>query len=380
MILAYQDLYDAIFGVQPIIKTKSGVEGRIQPSSFDCVLGDRAYRVTSSFLPKENETVMAAIERNYLFDFKLKETGSIFEPYCPYIIPLLEELDLPSGWACYSSPKSSIGRIDLFVRMLSDGCGQYDRTVEGYKGRLFLEVVSLSFVLAVAPNLSLNQIRISTAESPEILKNEEIVLAHSKYGIVFSQEGKILPPDKITIENQSVFLSLDLSKDTVGYRAKKCPNKVMYLCGGEKNLKEDFFEPISQKKGESLTLFRKGESLTLFPENFYLLASCERVRVPPEFCGTLVPYSVSQGEMRAHYAGYFDNGFGYGQGEWPGATAVFEVRVHSVPFRFTHGQFLGRMTYERSLHIPALIYGHEKLGSHYTSTGPKLGKYIKGEW
>lgn len=372
MILSYQDLRDAVSGVQPVIKTKNSIDGRIQPSSFDCVLLDHAYRVSSSFLPKEDETVMEAIERYCLFDFRIKEEGSIFEPRCSYIIPLEEELNLPSGWFCSSSPKSSAGRIDLFVRMLADGCGQYDVTAKGYKGPIYLEVIPLSFVTSIAPNLSLNQIRVNTNNGCGFLSDEEIALMHSKYGIALDQKEKIMALDELKIMEQGVFLSVDLLAEIIGYKAKDCSDKVLHLTKDISNLKEDFFEPIKRSNNDSLILF---------PGDFYLLASSERIRVPPEFSGTLIPYYAPQGEIRTHYAGYFDNGFGYGQGgEWKGTTAVFEVRAHTVPFRLTHGQFLGKMVYEKTLHTPDVLYGHDLLNSHYMSVGPRLSKYVKGEW
>lgn len=372
-ILAYQDLKDAVFGRLPIIKTdieSAKINKRIQPSSIDCVLSDHAYRVRSSFLPRENEKIEELIKKNYfMYDFEIKKEGKTLEKHCVYIIPLIEEIELPEGWICCSSPKSSTGRIDLFVRMLSDHCGLYDYTKPGYKGNLYLEMIPMSFAIKTS-QLSFNQIRISTTPERSYLNTDEIILLHSKYCLAFDQKNNPIPVKDLKVHNNGLLLSVDLlSREIVGYKAKQSVGTLDLF---QKNPKEDFFEPI-YGNGGGYYILQPGE--------FYLFRSCERVRIPPEISGELNPYSHLHGELRAHYAGFFDNGFGYGEnGELLGATAVFEVRANTVPFRITHGQVLGKMMYEKTLHTPNMLYGNNNLGSNYNYTEPKLGKYILGEW
>lgn len=46
----------------------------------------------------------------------------------------------------------------------------------------------------------------------------------------------------------------------------------------------------------------------------------------------MVPFSHHVGELRAHYAGFFDPGFGYGAaGEIKGTVGVLEVRRRPAP-------------------------------------------------
>lgn len=374
MILAYQDLYDIILGNLPIIKThieSVKTKKRIQPSSFDCLISDHAYRVNSSFLPRENENVEELIKKRYfMYDFEIKKEGSILERGCSYIVPLIEKIELPKGWICCSSPKSSTGRIDLFVRMLTDNCGLFDYTNPGYKGQLYLEIQTMSFAVRISREISLNQIRISTTPERLYLNTEEIILLHSKYCLAFDQKDNHIPVKDLKVHNNGLLLSVDLlSKEIVGYKAKQ---SVGTLDLSQKSPKEDFFEPI-YNNGNGYYILQPGE--------FYLFRSCERVRIPPEISGELNPYSHLHGEMRAHYAGFFDNGFGYGENEeLLGATAVFEVRANTTPFRITHGQVLGKMMYEKTLHTPNILYGNNALGSNYNSTEPKLGKFILGDW
>ena len=60
------------------------------------------------------------------------------------------------------------------------------------------------------------------------------------------------------------------------------------------------------------------KNLNLEPGDFYILASRERVSVPPEFAAEMVPFDPSDGEFRIHYAGFFDPGFGYGSSDIKG--------------------------------------------------------------
>jgi dCTP deaminase len=55
------------------------------------------------------------------------------------------------------------------------------------------------------------------------------------------------------------------------------------------------------------------------------------VSIPLTVSGEMVPFSHHVGELRAHYAGFFDPGFGYGRaGELKGAVGVLEVRPHET--------------------------------------------------
>ncbi len=54
-----------------------------------------------------------------------------------------------------------------------------------------------------------------------------------------------------------------------------------------------------------------GDRIVLDPEVFYLLLSAEGVSVPPEYAAEMMAYDPTAGELRTHYAGFFDPGFGY---------------------------------------------------------------------
>ena len=109
---------------------------------------------------------------------------------------------------------------------------------------------------------------------------------------------------------------------------------------------EEFWDPI--RRNDSHTLI-------LDPEDFYILASRERVRIPAQYAAEMVPYDATIGEFRIHYAGFFDPGFGYGSGDINGTRAVLEVRSHEVPFIMEDGQVVASLVFERLLERPRLL-------------------------
>ncbi len=82
------------------------------------------------------------------------------------------------------------------------------------------------------------------------------------------------------------------------------------------------------------------------------------------------------GELRTHYAGFFDPGFGYGRGELHGTQVVLEVRPHDVPFLIHDGQTFFKVVYDRMLARPNQLYG-TALGSSYQRQGLTLSKHFK---
>ena len=118
--------------------------------------------------------------------------------------------------------------------------------------------------------------------------------------------------------------------------------------------------------------------LILEPEEFYLLLSAEAVSVPPGYAAEMTAYDPTSGELRTHYAGFFDPGFGFrpGEPEGPGTRAVLEVRAHEVPFQLEDGQLFCKLVFERLTEAPDLAYG-AALASSYQNQELTLSKQFR---
>jgi dCTP deaminase len=333
----------------------------IQPASLDLRLGDMAHRVRASFLPGPNSTVEAKIRELRMTRVDL--TGApVFEKDCVYIIPLVEELNLPENISGKANPKSTTGRLDIFTRLITDYGTEFDRVPPGYKGKLYAEVVSRTFTVALRAGMRLSQLRFvqgnprSSDSAIRGLDREE--------PLVYEEDS----PGKARVE-RGLRITINLEGadgEIIAYKAKRYApaielDKINFYAT------EEFWEVRHQNANKSLILE---------PGDFYILASKERVSVPPEFAAEMVPFDPSDGEFRIHYAGFFDPGFGHGSGDIKGTPAVLEVRAHEVPFLMEHGQLVGRLNYMPLLSRPHKIYG-TNIGSSYQHQALTLSKQFR---
>ena len=151
-----------------VVSSSDGSEFRaenVQPASLDLRLGEVAYRIRCSFLP-DHADGRAQDDKDYVIDeLDLHKDGAVLETNRPYLIPLKERLRLPADGAGKANPKSSTGRVDVFTRVITDESYRFDEIAAGYTGRLYLEVVPLSFPVRVREDLSLNQLRLSVGHA-----------------------------------------------------------------------------------------------------------------------------------------------------------------------------------------------------------------------
>ncbi len=338
------------------------LDGQIQPASIDLRLGPVAFRVRASFLPGENVTVSDRIKELCMHEIDLTRP-SVLEKGCVYIVPLMEELNLPSEISGKSNPKSTTGRLDVFTRLITDYATEFERVKAGYQGRLYVEIVTRTFSIVVHEGTKLNQIRFMRGEPRS--SDEKLTELDKKETLVFLENI----PNDATISN-GLCISIDLqgdgSSDIIGYRAKP-HTPIVDLDKIDFYDPMEFWEPIKKPKSGSIILN---------PDDFYILASKERIRVPIHYAADMVAYDPSVGEFRIHYAGFFDPGFGYGKNDIKGTRAVLEVRSHEVPFLFNDGQIVGRLIYEKLLEVPEKIYG-VGIGSSYQSQALALSKQFK---
>ena len=338
-------------------------EQNFQPASLDLSLGETAYSLQCSFLPYSG-SVESTLPGLKIAEIDIRD-GAILEKNRPYLIPLLEELRLPSGIRARANPKSSTGRLDIFTRVITDESDKFDDISDGYEGRLFLEVFSRSFTIKVQTRLSLNQLRLFKGDAG--CDAGELLRVHDSKPMVFPKAGQLGHSTQPN-EDNTLGLSIDLVGTSygIGYRAKKNSalldlSRIDYYHPG------DFWEPVFADADRPLILE---------PEEFYLLSSTESIAIPPEYAAEMTAYETSSGELRTHYAGFFDPGFGYGEdGRLGGVQPVLEVRAHDVPFMIGPGQKVCTLTFERMLETPEEWYG-PKMGSSYQKSGRVLSKHF----
>lgn len=346
-------------------------ESQIQPSSMDLRLGSFAYRVRASFLPGNNSTVSEKVKDLVMTRIDLRK-ATVFEKGCVYIVPLLEELSLPDDVCAKANPKSTTGRLDIFTRLICDYGTEFERVPEGYRGKLYAEVVPRTFTVIVSEGIKLNQLRFVKGGAPS--SDKQLKKLDDKEKLVYSSSTNELRAETYElaepiIDNGLKFsINLRGNKDNpvIGYKAKKNAPAVDLH-------KVNFYDP---EEFWEVIHAPKSNSIILSPDDFHILISKEKVRIPPAYAAEMVAYDPSIGEFRIHYAGFFDPGFGYGSNDIKGTCAVLEVRSHEVPFLVEDGQVVGRLIYERLLAPSDKVYG-VGIGSSYQSQGLALSKHFK---
>ena len=315
----------------------SGGDGhptQIQPASLDLRLGHTAYRLRASFLPGAGRKVSDDFGAVVMHTVDLSG-GAVLETGCVYLVPLQEVLALPDDLSAAANPKSSTGRLDVFTRVITDGGEAFDAVPTGYNGPLYVEIAPRTFSVLVRPGDRLVQLRFRRGPI-EMLRTQTVSIDLSGFG---QADG------------------------IVGYRAKRHSGLVdVSHVGG--HAAREFWEPIGGRGG----------SFILDPEEFYILASKESVMIPENMAAEMAPIAPEIGEFRAHYAGFFDPGFGVAEAGGEGSRAVLEVRGRDVPFILRHGQPVAKLVFEAMSETPNSLYGQN--GSHYQAQGLRLSKHF----
>jgi dCTP deaminase len=287
----------------------------------------------------------------------------VLERGCVYVVPLLERLELKGGVAGVANPKSSTGRLDILTRMIADRGQVFDEVEPGYCGPLYAEITPRTFSIVARMGSRLNQIRFR--RGTPVLASSELQRLHEA-GELVSVAGEQRP-----LRGKYVPVTIDLKGDEastlIGYRAKKHTDRIDVDKIGVYDA-ADFWDPIER---------HRQPRLILDPDEFYVLATRECVRVPPDYAAEMIPYETAVGEFRVHYAGFFDPGFGWDMSSG-GSRAVLEVRSHEVPFMLEHGQTVAMLRYERMASRPDRLYG-QGIGSNYQNQGLKLAKQFSDD-
>ncbi|MCO4848072.1 MAG: 2'-deoxycytidine 5'-triphosphate deaminase [Yoonia sp.] len=330
-------------------------DGQIQPASLDLRLGATAYRVRASFLAGRNRTVTKRLADFQMHAIDLTE-GAVLEKGCVYVVPLLEQLALPAGMTAAASAKSSIGRLDLLTRIITDHGVEFDRVPAGYIGPLFVEICPRSFSVVARQGQMLNQIIFRQGQT--FMSDDDLRALHAVTPIVSG--------DPVISDGLGFSVDLEPASGTlVGYRAKPHTGVIDLSLLAHYD-PADYWEEVHTKDGW----------IILDPGAFYILVSRESIIIPPMQAAEMAPYLAMVGEFRVHYAGFFDPGFGYAAAGGTGSRGVLEVRCHEAPFVLEHGQVVGRLVYEHMSAMPDALYGVD-IKSNYQGQGLKLSKHFK---
>lgn len=349
------------------IKTNENFKDRIQPSSFEPVVSDEVFilgtETKGMFRPKDDDTVYNTL----LHIPKQKQRVTISDGFelkkgYTYLVRLQDKIKMTKGMHIKSSPKSSLGRLFLNTRLVSDFNNCFDEInyeiIHKDKDlELWLYVQPLAFNVILHQGLTLNQLRFINGYGSQ-LSQEDL----SKEQLLWTKEGDKLVPAEQKITD-GIEIHLDLSgkhtQGIVGLRAKTDEPTPIDLSKIGFYETENFFEPISVKDAR----------LNIRNSEYYLFASSEVLCVPKHLNVELASHSHIGFSGPLHFAGFIDNGF---KGD-----LVFEVRSDEISnIELTNGMPISKLLAFRT-EIPDKLYGKE-IGSNYSGQiGCRPPKYFK---
>ena len=345
--------YVSLFKEKQILSNKFN-NNQIQPSSLDLSLSNECYEIKYSFL-SPNSKVRDKLESLILKKIDL-EKHHTFEVNKTYIVKLNENLNLKKNLFGHCNPKSSTGRLDIFCRTIVDYTDEYEKIPKNYKGEIFLEITSRSFNIKLQNGHRLNQLRL-VYNNHKYINDEELTSINLRDKIVFTKNN-----NDFKIENGlKISVNLSLKDKPIAFYAKQNTpvidfNKINY----HKII--DYWIPV----------YEKNKTMIIKKNKFYILRSKEKVRIPSYLAGEMIPYDTGIGDFRAHYAGFFDPGFG----DPNGSFAVLEVKTNELPFVIEDGQTIARIKYEKLNKNSNIVYGLQ-IKSNYQNQGLKLSKHFK---
>ena len=331
------------------------IKSQIQPSSVDLTLSDEGYEISASFLSLKENT------RNKLSKILIKKINLnqkyLFEKNKIFIVRLNEKLNLSNNIFGICNPKSSTGRLDIFCRTILNKCDEYEKIPMNYRGEMWIEITSRSFNVKLQRGDSLNQMRLISKEHSYV-SDKNLIKIHNNDFLTFDKNNNKIKP----FISSGLKISVDLSdKNKINaFEAKDNTPSLHYNKIHFHKIK-DFWKPIKTKNN----------SLIIKKNKFYILKSKEKIRIPNNMAGEMIPYDTSLGDYRVHYAGFFDPGFGSSNGSY----AVLEVKTNEVPFLLEDGQKIARIKYELLNKKSEIVYG-SNINSNYQNQNLALSKHF----
>ena len=336
----------------------------IQPASIDLRLGDFAWALRCSFLPDVDSTVEEKIDGLAFQRIDLRD-GAVLERDRPYLVPLIEELSLPAEVRANANPKSSTGRLDVFTRVITDRHHRFDEIRAGYRGRLYLEIVPRSFAIQVKTGLSLNQLRLARGESASATRTSAVCR----------------PSSRCSTSTPMRCASPSWRSPTGSFSASTSRGRAtVWSATGRRRTASRLTSPVCVPTAGPTTGTRlpragradrsgAGDLLPAALRRGGLHPAADRRRddgLRPD-----------RGELRTHYAGFFDPGFGYDRvADRHGSRAALEVRARDVSFMVEHRQPVCKLGLERMAAPAERLYGQE-LGSNYQGQVTMLSKHFE---
>jgi deoxycytidine triphosphate deaminase len=257
-------------------------EKAIGPSSIDLHVSDEAYETTGGSVKPFGDQYRYQIEKQGLIKhFERIDDGYQLTRGNTYLICVRERFEKVAQLAAanifgVSTPKSSVGRMDVLVRLVVDFMDAYDGFVPDRlsksSGEMFLEVTPISFDVRVRPGDSLCQLRFVYGRPEHCeLRGPEIALT------------------TLGVRKEDGSLSADLEPTVVGRSKTTKASAFRAREDAEQGAPFDLWKKPDDQRPDPTKFWSPEISdpstkrLTIAKGSFYILRSKERIRVPRSY-------------------------------------------------------------------------------------------------
>jgi dCTP deaminase len=322
------------------------VKERVQPASVDLVLGEgKVWEVAGLPNLTHEFRVDRFVEQYALNSYDLDGDPVTLQRGRVYLLPLTLALKLKKGTYGFANPKSSTGRIDAHAIVIGEGAKEFNVVPDGYKGNLYILVVPQSFPIQVRASDSLAQLRLFNGKRTFLDGMTHLKRLQPECGLVTG-------PAEPVFTHDGVLLHLDLHGSPSNLVANRVGKPVDLAARRSLDPRPFFREKMLDDNG----------NLILEPDEFILASTIEGLAIPLSLCAEMVPFDERQGEIRTHYAGFFDPGFGWSEDpKKRGSAVVCEIRnIGTAPVILSHGQPVCLMRFEYLAATPEQAYGATK--------------------
>lgn len=352
------------------------VRKNVDESSFDLTLSDECYMLEQTIKPKRDEAYWKVIGKSIRIQskegvFHLKK-GNI------YVFRVRENIHLSKIDKLFGSAtgKSSLGRLDLLVRLIANEADCYDYVPNEQDGSpLYVEIIPMTFDVIVKEGFPISQLRLFIGE-PELCRitQEELEKVY-KEDLLRDADGNV------TKETGKYLKRLTLNLDPV----KELKESPSAFCAKENAPPIDLAQLMIHKRKLNPRVFweippiEKDGSLILKKERFYIMRSRERLYLPGYVSVGCEAVKEELGELRIHYAGFAHPGFGRKRrDDEKGTPLIFEVRGHNFDTRLRPGETLASLEFFR-MSESIKVKVDKRVKSGYDNQELKLSNYFK-DW
>ncbi|HUT58220.1 MAG TPA: 2'-deoxycytidine 5'-triphosphate deaminase [Phycisphaerae bacterium] len=327
-------------GLHRIASLNQEQDWRFNASSFDLPLGNEYWEMKGSCRTGSRLQVMDIIQK-FALDRSPKHMDGemVLAKSRVYLIKVDCRLNFKgTKIQGKSTARSSIGRLDVLVRLLVNESPEFDKVTGPYGGDLYVEVTPISFDLLVRPGVSLSQLRLFKGSDRLVTLTREELNLEDDYPVV-DRSGKELRVEGKEPWETGIPFCLDLLPDSSagcsGFVARKDSREPIDPSKRDYYAPTDYWEAVEAKDG----------AIELETDRLYILRSKERLRIPSHLALECQAYTETLGEWRIEYAGFAHPWFGRSRRN--GSPLMFEVRGHNVPTILTDGIPLGIVTFKR---------------------------------